>query len=562
MKGPSAEEVLKKARSAEAKKDLAGALNELNEFLDRGPSGDDATKVQAEKDRITADVTKVVEKLVEECGKLLQQGDTRSLGEAVSKGDTLLTLAPLVDKNLGELKGSLETAKKEWEEIKTGQDAAETAFKAGKVTADLKVPRGKYLLNQALVIEEGGHLSVATGAHLKFSEDVDLVMRKGGKLTLEPSAKLEFIDSSELAVNKGAALEIGEGVEVIFGSECGLTAMGKVTATGSPEKPVRFHPPENEVFLDLFFDGEGASDSKLKHVEIVRGQGRPIPGIKGAKPGETHGGAVAVIKGAKVALEAVKVSYGNAAGGGGLFVWKSEVTCKDCVFEGNKAGHWGGGVFAYAEAVVHITGGEFRENQSFEFGGAVMAQDKAKVILEGVRFVKNVAQRSGGACAFFERSETTATKIHFEENQAGMGGAVDVDKANGIFVECTFKKNAVGGVGGAVAIADTGRFTIKFDRCLFEENFSGRDSGGAVWVGMRSRVEFTGGEFKSNRAPNGGGVFLEGPALTAFNGVTFSKNEATEGRGRGGAILAEPISYLARLGVGPSWAGRTATSRS
>ncbi|MHC5079354.1 MAG: hypothetical protein ACYTHN_10065, partial [Planctomycetota bacterium] len=370
-KGESLGKVLKKAKAAEQQKQWADALKILDSFLEGGPSEDEALQARTERERMAKEVEVIVDRLAKECREGLEKGDTFAMQDALEKGDMYLKLAPLVGKESPELKETLTAARTEWDTLQNAQKSSEDAFAAGKVVGALQVPRGKYILNQTLEVTEGAALTIRDGVKVRFLEDKNLVIRKGGKVTVGSGALLEFEGSSEIAVNEGGAIHFQAGAEVQFGPESGLTAMGKVTAEGTKEKPVLIHPRQkageaSEGFFNLLFDGKGTVDSSLKYVNVEGGQGRTIPNI--TERAETYGGAFAFIKGAKARLEDVKVIYCNAGGGGAVFVMESEVELIRCILDTNKGSFWGGGIFAYRGAVVSITDGEIRSNEAFQVG--------------------------------------------------------------------------------------------------------------------------------------------------------------------------------------------------
>jgi len=543
--GPTIQETMQRVEDAREQKKWMEAFEAIDAFLDEEPAEADAAKARAKREALVEEVTPYLETLKDECRKELEEGDMTSVGEALSKGETFLALASRAGVEAGGLEADLKEARSRWEELQRSTEKAEQVFATGKADGEVRVPRGDYTVTRALEVREKASFVLEEGATLSFSDDKDLVVRHGASVTIEPGARLVFESNAELAVNRGATVTFQEGSKAVFGPRSGILSLGRLVVAGTEERPVTLEAADlADGFYNVLLDGEGASGSTLTYATIEGGRGREIKEAQ-TEEAETNGGGVAVIHGASVTLDHVTIKNCNAGGGAGVFAMKSEVKLVGCTLESNKSSYWGGGIFAYQGSTIEVQGGVFRENYAYRVGGGLEAQDGSTVALSEVTFVKNQGSQDGGACALYSGAELKAEKVRFEDNRAGTGGACSLNKSKGEFVACVFKENKAGHRAGAVEIGREAGYL--FDDCAFEGNLAAQDKGGAVMVAENARAQFRKGSFASNRAPDGGAVFVRGPAAAVFDGVSFSENRTMELRGRGGALLAEPASYLEQL---------------
>ncbi len=88
--------------------------------------------------------------------------------------------------------------------------------------------------------------------------------------------------------------------------------------------------------------------------------------------------------------------------GGGIRILGSSPTIRDCVFEDNLAGCWGGALYAGHGGTPLITNCTFRHNYSNDDGGAIFSWNGAQPEVRDCLFVDNDARVTGGAITAFD----------------------------------------------------------------------------------------------------------------------------------------------------------------
>lgn len=289
-------------------------------------------------------------------------------------------------------------------------------------------------------------------------------------------------------------------------------------------------------------------------------------------------------------------------------------------FERNKAENNGGCLAIHGRESEHPTKITFRhtyfmDNHSNNDGGAISAGNHIRMILGDCRFMNNNADGSCGAIGIVGKpdsqpSKAKFTRVLFSHNHCrNDGGAIAAAlRCQMIFEECQFDGNwsdsscgAIGLLGkdknnlsdatfykvrftgnhcmidgGAMVI---GRFSrTKFEKCIFEQNYVekktggaililGKDStfasiadfqtvifrknhccidGGAINANIYTQVSFKNCLFEENaaRKKNGGAIVLLGkdgqcPTKSSFQQVTFRRNQCQIS---GGAINANDFT--------------------
>ena len=164
---------------------------------------------------------------------------------------------------------------------------------------------------------------------------------------------------------------------------------------------------------------------------ILRGAGAASTTISG-----TGGQSTSVIRlgyePAIAAIEGVRITAGstgsphpdnpNANVGGGVFMYRSSASMRDCVIEGNGAGFGGGGYFAYSMGEIERC--TFRDNYAAVDGGGVQLYD-------GVPLVRDCV-------------------IEDNDCNDGRGGGVHIVYGNATLVGTQIRSNRCGGVGGGL----------------------------------------------------------------------------------------------------------------
>jgi hypothetical protein len=108
--------------------------------------------------------------------------------------------------------------------------------------------------------------------------------------------------------------------------------------------------------------------------------------------------------------------------GGGIRILGSSPTIRNCVFEDNLSGCWGGALYAAHGGAPLVTGCTFRNNYSDDDGGALFNWDGAHLEVQSCLFADNFARVTGGAVTAFD--EITLRNVTIVGSFAPYGAAV------------------------------------------------------------------------------------------------------------------------------------------
>ena len=283
--------------------------------------------------------------------------------------------------------------------------------------------------------------------------------------------------------------------------------------------------------------------------------------------------------------------------GGALYISDSNITVLHCLFKENTA-TYSGGAIAMQKTRGSFVNCTFERNSAKSLlnkktvGGAISSRDRSNITVQESLFKENTATYSGGAidmqktrgsfvnCTFErnsaksllnkktrggaissrDRSNITVQDSLFKENTATYsGGAIDMQKTRGSFVNCTFEKNSLKGLsdkisfGGAIASQDRSNITVQeslfkentetyiggaidmqktrgsFVNCTFERNsakslLNKKTGGGATSSRDRSNITVQQSLFKENTATYSGGAIDMQKTQGSFVNCTFEKN--------------------------------------
>ena len=257
----------------------------------------------------------------------------------------------------------------------------------------------------------------------------------------------------------------------------------------------------------------------------------------------------------------------SAVKGGAIYSDSSNVIISTSTFTDNVAKSDGGGAI-FSSKWTHIENSTFLRNSADGKGGAVLTNYIQ--FGENVFFINNTAKDHGGA-VYTDYISNTVRNINFIGNKvtADFGGAIYINKksADVSFINSTFISNsAIAGDGGAIH-SDSGSTNIFLINSLFKNNYAngGKEKryGGAVRCKNRLAVdnctfidnwaENLGGAiytdlvdsiknsvFISNRAKEGGAIYVNNKCTMSITNSYFNNNKATDGRG--GAIYTDSKS--------------------
>ena len=280
--------------------------------------------------------------------------------------------------------------------------------------------------------------------------------------------------------------------------------------------------------------------------------------------------------------------------GGAIHMQKIRGSFINCTFERNSAKGLphkktaGGAISSGDRSSITVQQSLFKENTATYSSGAIHMQ-KTRGSFVNCTFERNSAKglphkkTAGGAISSFDRSSITVQQSLFKENTATYsGGAIDMQKTRGSFVNCTFERNSVKGLpykisfGGAVCSGDRSNIRVQqslfkentatymggaihmqktlgsFVNCTFERNsakslMNKKAGGGAIHSCQRSNITVQESLFKENTATYSGGAIDMEKARSSFVNCIFERNFVKcrpENGDFGGAICARNFCYL------------------
>lgn len=170
--------------------------------------------------------------------------------------------------------------------------------------------------------------------------------------------------------------------------------------------------------------------------------------------------------------------------GGGMRCTGSSPTIGNCIFVGNRAKEWGGGLCNGYGSCPRVVGCIFKDNDAAKFGhigsaGGMCNRYESHPTVENCTFVGNFAANSAGGMGNFSGSSPVVVDCDFKGNSARhSGGAVlNSDGSQPVFRRCVFSGNWAGNDGGGVSNQSSGPLVL--ENCVIGDNLAER-SGGAI----------------------------------------------------------------------------------
>ena len=259
--------------------------------------------------------------------------------------------------------------------------------------------------------------------------------------------------------------------------------------------------------------------------------------------------------------------------GGAIHMQKTRASFLNCTFERNSAKGlphkmvYGGAICSSDRSNITVQQSLFKENTATYSGGAIHMQ-KTRASFLNCTFERNSAKSLphkmvfGGAICSIDRSNLTVRQSLFKENTATYrGGAIDMQRTQGSFINCTFERNSAKSVshkislGGAICSGDRSNLSVRqslfkenaatrsggaihmqktpasFINCTFERNSAKSVShkislGWAISSGDRSNLTVRQSLFKENAVTRSGGAIHMRKTRASFINCTFEKNSA------------------------------------
>jgi subtilisin family serine protease len=276
------------------------------------------------------------------------------------------------------------------------------------------------------------------------------------------------------------------------------------------------------------------------------------------------GGAVLVFFDLETVFANCEFSDNASAIGGAVYNVGLSVSFTDCIFINNDAASTGGGLDT-TESSVTLVRCDFLENTA-RSNGAVSSSD-GTIILNDCVFSGNVAQSYGGGL-FLQRSYGMVSDCTFTGNQvtgpgAGGGAMANVSSTTSVR-SCAFTNN-MGGNGGAMYIhngsditlsdsvfsGNTAAFTggaicnfqsaARLQNCTVAGGTAALYGGGFVNRYTGATASVVNSVFWGNEAPDGPQIYLEEPLSIAFSDVQG---------GQSGGVFTDGAPELLQWGLG------------
>ncbi|MGI9242461.1 MAG: choice-of-anchor Q domain-containing protein [Verrucomicrobiales bacterium] len=332
---------------------------------------------------------------------------------------------------------------------------------------------------------------------------------------------------------------------------------------------IRLNEADRVVLRALTFTG--GVDEEGAGLEVYRGMvAFDDCTISGNRAEDADGGGL-FIKDSVVSFSDCTVAENEADfdRGGGLYAIGSELTFEDCTISGNLAGNGGAGIFvADAPGPISLSRCHFDSNIARQEGGGI-AVYRANISLEECVISGNASNTGGGVylhgddsgsidvmatlnlCRISDNSASTGEVVVIEEggdltSLQAYGGGVHAEYIRLEFVDCTLEDNAANGGGGLsiLNLPDDPFDSTEMTRCTFSGNSA--MLGGGVF-GLDSVVTMQHLTVAGNTAQlDGGGMFFGGPggdsnAAVLLGASTIAGNHAG---GAGGGVVTSGIEAI------------------
>ena len=221
---------------------------------------------------------------------------------------------------------------------------------------------------------------------------------------------------------------------------------------------------------------------------------------------------------ATLTISGKTVIQGNQAEvGAGMWAIGERVKITGGTFSKNtcKGGN-GGGMYAYGQKGLTVTGGTFKDNSAQR--GAGIYSDSATTTIEGGTFSGNNCTEDGGGI-YLDGDTLKIKKATVNKNSAKSGGGVYVKARKSLTISgITLEKN--------VAKTKNGE-------------------GGGVYVSGKA-FKLTGGKIRGNEAARGGGVYSATNTTEISGNVTIGNNTSTS---NGGGIFVKSTTFNLKGGT-------------
>lgn len=345
------------------------------------------------------------------------------------------------------------------------------------------------------------------------------------------------------AAPDGAVIDVAPGV---YRESLVLTGINRtLTLRGNPDDPAA-----------VVVDGSGRPEAVV--LVVSSGSGVTVDGFtfRGGRGGhDSYGGGLFMTKSAVTFRHCVFTDNRATGDGGGAFIVNSAGFFEDCAFEGNTAGGYGGGVLVNGSnnfsgpMVFHrvrFTGNTAgASNFVLGWGGAMYATDSSPILV-GCTIDGNTAHYAAGGVALLGHDGVAPSRMTIEDTtitnnvvvpsgvpKRADGGGIHVEANASLRLERVVLRGNQANSGGGIGIYQA---KVEVRDSLIEQNvaketFDGVEAwGGGIWASSvstpvtirpASALSLVRSVVRDNTATIAGGVFVQGD----FSGLT--QNRAT-----------------------------------
>ncbi|MBI5114959.1 right-handed parallel beta-helix repeat-containing protein [Candidatus Poribacteria bacterium] len=258
-----------------------------------------------------------------------------------------------------------------------------------------------------------------------------------------------YIVKNNIRLEEGATLQIQPGVRIELGPEKTIELRGKLTAVGTPEKPIIFTAQTNKPWGTIHFtdfsddalfseSGDFISGCIMRNCVVEKGQGIFIrfgaPFITQCDIRDNVSSGIRIefgaprIVGNHIHGNSTREDFASGNGGGIIAYTDRNVliadnTINNNISEGGR--HGGGGIYAYAYEGGHIIVRDnvIYGNTSDRFGGGMYAYETQ--ILRNTVIGNTAAEKGGGVYAV----DSLVRENLIQSNTAGQGGGAYAENA-------------------------------------------------------------------------------------------------------------------------------------
>ncbi len=224
-----------------------------------------------------------------------------------------------------------------------------------------------------------------------------------------------------------------------------------------------------------------------------------------------------------VSVETVTV---NQSFGSGMCNINSSPTVSNCIFSGNRAIQFGGGMYNSSTSSPIVSNCTFNQNLSNTGGG--MYNTGSSPTVNTCTFSNNRADQGGGGMLNDNSSSPIVSNCTFNANAAISnhgGGMYNLNSSSPTVNNCTFSINLANQGGG---MSDSSTSTSVTNSTFFSN--SATIVGGGMSIVSSPSLTVINCTFINNSASQGAGIFTQTSSHTITN-CTFNANSASSGGG-------------------------------